>query len=189
MRFYKLCGGIALCLAIGCAGPLTVKPVELLDEHTGITVSALEKPIELVETGESQIGSRVGFAYLGPIEWNRMGNFSYGLWIHVAPGADRQAADIHEPAVVTLVLDDGALVLTPIKDPPNLGLEAYQPAAAWGQTAYFDLTVELLKRMAASSRLDLDIRGVDGAMVSFKPSRDTRAALVEYLRSRRLTGD
>jgi hypothetical protein len=189
MRYYKLCGGIALCLAIGCTGPASIKPVELLDERTGITVSALEKPIELVETGELEIGARVSFAYLGPIEWNRMGNFSYGLWIHVAPGTDRQAADIRGNAVVTLILDDGAPVLTPIKDPPNLGLEAYRPAASWGQTAYFDLTVELLKRMAASSRLDLDIRGADGALVSFKPSRDSRAALGDYLRSRRLTGD
>src|ERR1700738_1714256 len=41
--FFSLCG-----LGAGCASPSATKPVELLDERTGMTVAALEEPIELV---------------------------------------------------------------------------------------------------------------------------------------------
>jgi len=97
-------------------------------------------------------------------------------------------ADIRAPASLTLVLDGGPQVLQPIDAPP-LGQGAYQPVASWGQTAYFELTVQMLKLMAASEKLQLDVRAADGSSVSFVPSVDTRPALSDYLRARGITDD
>ena len=80
-----------------------------------------------------------------------MGNCRYGLWIHLAPGNDWRFDDIRSPRAVTLTLDDGALVLSAI-DAPTLAHGPYQPVASWGQTAYFDLNVPMLQRMASSAR-------------------------------------
>jgi len=138
--------------------------------------------------GARLFGKRPSFAYLGPIEWDRSGSLVYGLWIHIAPGNDRPMADIRSAAALTLILDDGPQVLVPM-DAPQLGQGAYQPIASWGQTGYFELTVEMLKLMAASQKLQLDVRAWDGSIVSFVPSGDTRTTLSDYLRARGITAD
>jgi hypothetical protein len=108
--------------------------------------------------------------------------------VHIAPGTDHPIADIHSNAALTIVLDNGTRVLTPI-DAPQLGRGAYQPVASWGQTAYFELTVEMLKQMAASEKLELNVRAADDSVVTFVASGDTRETLTDYMHSRGITGD
>ena len=181
---------LLLGLAAGCTSQSSVKPVEALDERTGVTLGALKKPIELVPGTQNAVvaRTRATFAYLGPVEWNRSGNLTYGLWIHIAPGNDRALGDILGAAAPTLVLDDGSVTLTPTTA-PSLGRSAYKQVVSWGQTAYFDLTVETLRRMAASRKLELDIGAVDGSRMSFSPTVDTHEVLTQYLRDRGLTGN
>jgi hypothetical protein len=182
---------LLLGLAAGCASPSSTKPVEVLDERTGETLGALKESIELVPSVQHvalTAGKRTSFAYLGPIEWNRMGTITYGLWVHIAPGNDRAPADIRAPSAIELVLDDGPMSLSPI-EAPKLGHDPYRRVVSWGQTAYFDLTPEALKRMAASRKLELTVGVADGSTLSFYPSRDTRAALTEYIRARGITDD
>jgi hypothetical protein len=185
------CAAVVLGFLVGCAGQSSIKPAEVLDERTGVTVGALQKPIELVESSQNSAlanGKRTSFAYLGPIEWDRMGEITYGLWIHVAPGNDAQVGDIRAHGAVTLSLDDGPLVLSPM-DPPKAGHGPYQPIASWGQTGYFKLTVEMLKRMAASEKLALDFRAVDDSTVNFLPSHETRTTLTQFVHARGVTDD
>jgi hypothetical protein len=181
-----------LGIMAGCASSPSTKPVEYLDDRTAMTVGALKKPIELLPSGPRvgvfQFGKRPSFAYLGPIEWDRSGSLVYGLWIHIAPGNERPMADIRAPSTLTLMLDDGPVVLTAI-DAPQLGQGAYQPVASWGQTGYFGLTVEMLKRMAASKKLELDVRNADDSIVIFVPTEDTSTTLTQYLHARGITGD
>jgi hypothetical protein len=178
-------------LMAGCAGQSSIKPVEVLDERTAVTFGALKQPIELLPNAQDAVlilRKRATFAYLGPVEWNRSGALSYGLWIHIAPGNDRQPGDIHASAAATLILDDGPLGLS-LMEAPKLGREPYRPVASWGQTAYFGLDVGTLGRMAASSKLELDVRAADGSTLAFSPTVDTRAVLKQYLKDRGITGD
>ena len=180
-------------LAGGCAVQSSTKSVEYLDERTATTVGALKDPIEFTPSVSAGtvyrvLGKRVSFAYLGPVEWDKAGAYEYGLWVHVAPGIEWTAADIRSPSAVTVVLDDDSVALVPM-DAPQLGRGAYQPVATWGQTGYFEFSVKLLQRMAASQKLNLDVRGADGSTVTFDPSGDTRAVLGDFLRARSLTGD
>ena len=191
---------IAVVLAIvqlsACSTPSSIKPVEYMDDRTAMTVASLKEPIELVPSLRqaggmrviASLGKRLSFAYLGPVEWDRSGSFVYGLWVHIAPGTDRPIADIRSNAALTIVLDNGTRVLTPI-DAPQVGRGAYQPVASWGQTAYFELTVEMLKQMAASQKLELNVRAADDSMVNFVASGDTRGTLSQYLHSRGITDD
>jgi hypothetical protein len=185
---------LVLLLSLGaCQTPFTTKPVEFLDEATAMTVGSLKEPIELVpdvQTGAAArlIGKHISFAYLGPVEWDRSGEFEYGLWVHIAPGSGQQMADIRAPSAVTLQLDDGSLVLTPM-DAPQLGHAAYQPVASWGQTAYFELTVATLKRMAASEKLSLSVLNPDGGQSAYFSATDTRSILKDFMKARGITAD
>lgn len=172
----------------GCAGPTAREPIENLDERTGMTIATLQAPIEFVETGVLNVGKRSSFAYLGPVEWDRMGEIRYGLWIHVAPGNDRAVGDITSPAAVSLSLDDAVVPLS-ILEAPRLGLEAYASAVPWGQTAYFALSADLLKRLAAAERLTLHFRGLDAQRVDFEPIRASLPVLAAFARSRGLIVD
>lgn len=188
-----LCSNLLLLAA--CSTHSAIKPVEYLDDRTAMTVGSLQKPIELVPSLRqgsvhvlTSLGKRSSFAYLGPVEWDRSGSIVYGLWVHIAPGSDRPIADIRSNAAVSIVLDHGTQALTPI-DAPQLGRGAYQPVASWGQTAYFELTVEMLRQMAASEKLQLDVRASDDSIVNFAASGDTRETLNDYLHSRGITDD
>ena len=75
------------------------------------------------------------------------------------------------------------------RDDPKLGVEPYPAAAPWGQTSYFTLSIELLKRLATADRLRLQVRGVDGQSVEFESVRATRPMLAEFARSRGITID
>jgi hypothetical protein len=192
MRWPLFQTAVLLGCLVGCAGQSSIKPAEVLDERTGMTVGALQEPIELVESSQNAAVAnekRTSFAYLGPVEWDRMGEITYGLWVHVAPGNDRQVADIRTRGAVTLNLDDGPLVLSPMEDTPKAGHGPYRPMVSWGQTMYFVLNVEMLKRMAASQKLSLSFRATDDSTVSFLPSHDTRTTLTQFARARGLTGD
>jgi hypothetical protein len=178
-------------LMAGCSIQSSVKPVEVLDERTGLTLASLEQPIELLPTAQSaalSFGKRTTFTYLGPVEWNRMGTIGYGLWVHIAPGNESPAGDIHAPGAVTLVLDEGPLSLSVI-EMPTLGHDPYPPVVAWGQTAYFELTVDTLKKMAASQKMELDVRAADDSTLKFFASHDTRPALAAYVHDRGITDD
>jgi len=182
---------LLLGLNLGCAGHSSVKSVERLDARTGATVAVLKEPIELLPSAAyaAQVTQkRLSFAYLGPVEWNRSGALSYGLWIHIAPGNDAQPGDIHAAAAVTLMLDDGPLALSRM-EAPMLGRDPYQPVASWGQTAYFGLDVPSLGRLAASRKLELEVPTKDGSIMSFYPTADARPALTQYVKARGITRD
>ncbi|HEY0800810.1 MAG TPA: hypothetical protein VGD54_08200 [Steroidobacteraceae bacterium] len=183
-------------LMSACSTTSSLQPVEYLDDRTALTVGSLKEPIELVpplgqgglQAAFGSLSKKVSFAYLGPVEWDRSGTIVYGLWVHLAPANNRPIADIRSPAALTLILDGGARVLKPM-DAPQLGRGPYQAVASWGQTAYFELTVDMLKQMAASEKLALNVRATDDSIVNFTATGDTREMLTAYLRSRDITAD
>ena len=181
---------IAGGLLAACAGQSAIKPAEVLDERTGMTVGALQAPVEFVESAQNSAasGKRISFAYLGPVEWDRSGELTYALWIHVAPGNDKPVGDIRSEGALTVLLDDGPSVLVP-SDAPAAGSGPYQPIASWGQTSYFTINVELLRRMAASRKLQLDFRAQDQSTVEFTPTHDTHVTLTQFLQARGITAD
>ena len=177
-------------LLSGCALS-TPQPVEILDERTGMTLGTLKEPLELMPSAQDAAlvsGKHLSFAYIGPVEWNRSGASSYGLWVHLVPGIDGQAVDIHAPGTINLVLGDGPLDLTLIQE-PRLAHAPYRQVASWGQTAYFALAPQDLRRMAASPYLKLEVRAANGARMSFSPTGDSSTVLKQYVESRGITGD
>jgi hypothetical protein len=185
MKSLLAASGLAFLLAAGCSSESSIKPAEQLDERTGMTVGSLEKPIELIQAAQfaATPDRHMSFAYLGPVEWDNMGNLTYGLWVHLAPANDFQFDDIRAPGAVRLTLDDGAVTLK-ILDAPGAGHGGpYRPVASWGQTAYFTLDVPTLKRMAASTRIELDFKA-SGAEARFTAAQDAKETLSRYVHAR-----
>ena len=176
---------LGLALLSGCASEGSIKPAETLDEQSGMTVGSLEKPLELVQSGQSALSpeSHVSFAYLGPVEWDNMGTITYGLWVHLVPAADWQFDDIKAPGSVVLALDDGVVPLK-FAEPPAATRGPYRPVASWGQTAYFKLDLDTLKRMASSRSIQLDFKAAGGTPVRFAAAPDAHETLTRFLHAR-----
>jgi hypothetical protein len=175
---------LGLALLSGCASEGSIKPAESQDERTGMTVGSLEKPLELVQSGQPAPApeAHVSFAYLGPVEWDNMGAITYGLWVHLVPANDWQFDDIKAPGTVVLALDDGARALK-LAEPPAATRGPYRPVASWGQTAYFELDLDTLKRMASSRNIQLVFKA-GGTPVRFAAAPDASESLTRFLHAR-----
>ncbi len=64
-----------------------------------MTVGALPSPMTFMERGvfaPLDTGKRPSFAYLGPVEWDRSGDYTYGFWMQVR-ARRRQAGRRYSP--------------------------------------------------------------------------------------------
>jgi hypothetical protein len=178
---------LLVCLLLGCAG--RGKSVEMLDEHTGVTMAALSRPLAFSETGIYDVlvpDKQAGMVYVGPFELDRTGDFSYVLWVQVLPGVGGHPLDdIRARGALNLEVDDGIATLSAL-DQVAVAASPYQPVASAGQTAYFAIDVALLKRMAASRTLKLNLRAGDLTMVDFVPLQNTQAALRQFMIDRHI---
>jgi hypothetical protein len=192
LRLRSIQFALIVTLLAGCASQSLVKSVEMLDERTGMTMGALLQPMAFIETGIYDLlvpDKQPSLVYIGPVEWDRSGDFSYLLWVQVAPGVGgHRLDDIRARGAVNLKLDDGSVALSAL-ELPVAASSPYRLIAPVGQTAYFPIDVALLKRMAASQRLALNMRAGDLTMVDFIPTQETRAALTQFVMDRGIAND
>jgi hypothetical protein len=192
LRLRSIQFALIVTLLAGCASQSLVKSVEMLDERTGMTMGALLQPMAFIETGIYDLlvpDKQPSLVYIGPVEWDRSGDFSYLLWVQVAPGVGgHRLDDIRTRGAVNLKLDDGSVALSAL-ELPVAASSPYRLIAPVGQTAYFPIDVALLKRMAASQRLALNMRAGDLTMVDFIPTQETRAALTQFVIDRGIAND
>jgi hypothetical protein len=183
-------GALMVMLLAGCASQPPVRSVQMLDEKTGMTLGALPEPMAFIETGLYDLlvpDKQPSILYVGPVEWDRSGNYGYLLWVQVAPGVDgHRLDDISARGAVKLQLDDGPVTLSAVEWPAG---NPYPAIAPQGQSAFFAIDIPLLKRMAASSRIALNVRAGDLTMVDFVPLQETRTALQQFMVDRDITED
>jgi hypothetical protein len=192
LRLRSVHWALIACLLAGSASLCAVKSVEVLDEVTGMTMGALLRPMAFIETGIFDLlvpDKQPSIVYIGPVEWDRSGDFSYLLWIQLAPGVGgHRRDDIRARGALSVRLDDGQVELAALEGPVAAS-SPYRPIAPVGQTAYFPINVALLRRMASSQRLALKVRAGDLTMVDFIPMQETRAALEQFINDRGLAKD
>jgi hypothetical protein len=182
----------ALLMLTACAAEGPVKSHETLDENTGMTLAALAEPMAFVETGVRDLlapDMQPSVLYVGPVEWDRSGDYSYSLWVEVAPGVDgHRIDDIRARGALTLELDDGSVVLSALQGPVK-AMSPYASIEPVGQTAYFAIDMPLLKRMAASRKIALKVRAGDLSLVDFVARQETRPELRQFMVDRGLADD
>jgi hypothetical protein len=171
----------------GCVDESSVKSVEMLDQRTGMTIAGMPQPMAFVESGLYDLlvpEKQPTVFYLGPVEWDRTGYFSYLLWVQIAPGVGgHRFDDIRAPGMIEMQLDDGPVTLTSYPAPVTAD-SPYLPIEPVGQTAYFSADVALLKRMAASQKITLRVRAADLSIVVFTARQETQAMMQQFMTDR-----
>ena len=153
---------IVTCLA-SCAGQ-EAQVANRLDAVTGVTISYSQVPMVLYRDNSGQAAHARNLVHMGPLEVNRMGEFRYYLWLGIwntlegaGPGASR---DGFESIVIfadgePLPLDITGWTAASIGASESVYLRPVSSSA----DAYFEVTVDHLRLIAAASDIRIQISG------------------------------
>lgn len=159
-------------LVIGCSstGDLTGKK---LDPLTGVTVRRASEPVVLYRDDSAYAAHARNFVYMGPVEVNRMGHYSYYLWFGIwntIRDDERMASDRDGFESVVLFVDGAPLPL----DIGGWTLESigvsepvYVKPVAGASDAYYPVTLDQI-RLIATAR-DVELRAGRGRSSTYLP--------------------
>jgi hypothetical protein len=168
------CAVLILLLAACAAGPDN-EVREQLDERTGVTVTRMKEALQFYSPLPELGLQATSFAYLGPLEVNRMGTRSTYLWLSVLPGNDAREPDptqSEKPTRLLLVVDDERFELQIAASSAveiDLGARAYPRPADWAREGYWSASPELLARLANAGSLLLEIDSGEGQLRRYEP--------------------
>jgi len=165
---------VVLALA-ACATPGSQPVVERLDPDTATTLTALNKPVELVAENLHNAGGDP-FAFFGPFETDRSGNRTQYLWVS-APGVENMKV---EPQ---LLCDGQPLTLSAVdSDLTHIGLAhpPYEKPAPWSVQWYFQLPPDTLKCLTEARKVTLQTHAQNGESDQFTVESKGLTALKSF---------
>lgn len=157
-----------LCLVAGCAAPLP-SPARL--DSSGLTVvtepdaAMFANPIRTVATGARD------YAYLGPVEINRMGNRRYYFWVGLASTIDQDYVQRELPDADTLVLIvNGEPMLLPLSEwTTDLDVPPYESSAPVYAVFSADTSISQIQRIANAEFVELYLVAGDALDARYLP--------------------
>lgn len=156
-----------ILLVTGCASrePLN----SWFDTDTALTYAAMHEPLVVARPVNRVTVAGRDYAYLGPIDINRMGRRDHYLWIGMASTVDRALLDEAQPQAVNLVLivDDVPMDF-PLR-PWNPGLEAlpYPVSTPVYESFVARASLDQIDRIAAAESVSVQFALHDGRAASY----------------------
>ena len=95
---------VALVAGVMLSGCVSNSPLSTRLDSFGVTVVTLDDPIVLARPVPQLAAAARDYAYLGPVEMNRMGDRDYYLWVGLASTIDRKLINVAPADVQTLTL-------------------------------------------------------------------------------------
>jgi len=151
-------------LAAACASGPRGATRDFLDTETGVTVTSSRAPIVLYRDNPSRAAYARNVVHMGPIEVNRSGSYRYFLWLGI--WTTDQAPDLlsqRDGFESVVILVDGEPLSLDIAGwtPAAIGASApaYLKPVASAADAYYPVTVDQIRFMAAAGELGLRTTG------------------------------
>ncbi len=168
----KLTGSFVLAaLLAGCgsSGPLVA---EQLDPVTGVTVTHATAPLVLYRDNSAIAAHARDFVYVGPVEVNRMGSYSYylwlGIWSTIQDDNDFEQRDGFESVVI---FADGEPLRLELKgwssDSIGVSTSIYPPPTASAANAYYPVTLDQIRLISQARDVRLHTSG--NGTATFEP--------------------
>jgi hypothetical protein len=184
---FRIACALMVALLTACAATPDNEVREHLDERTGVTVTRMKQALQFYSPIPELGLQATRFAYLGPLEVNRMGARTTYLWLSVLPGSSseaQQAAGAGSPAKLALVVDGERFepeIAATSADQIDLGKRAYPRPAEWAHEGYWTTSPELLARLGTVSNLTLEIDSGDGQLRRYEPWKADLDTLREFV--------
>ena len=133
-------------------------------DRNGLTVVTLDEPIVLARPVRQLAAAARDYAYLGPVEINRMGNRDYYLWVGLASTIDRQLIGVSPAQVQELaVLVDGRPMLLPLVNwATDLEQSPYDTAVPLYATFAAHASLDQIRRIATAKSVEVHLVSASG---------------------------
>lgn len=166
-------------LLVGCTTPTS--SVSRLDS-SGLTVVTLTDAVEFVRPVRTLASGARDYAYVGPIQINRMGDRQYYLWIALASTVDRDLIGLAPmDAVELLLVVDGSPMMLPLTEwDTNLDIPPYDPAAPIYRTLAAHTSLDQIRRIAKADSVEIQFIVDADNSARYQRWRGTWAALNEF---------
>ena len=143
----------------GCVSTSTLVE-ERLDIGTGVTVTHATAPIVLYRDNSSYAAHARDYVYLGPVEINRMGEYSYflwlGIWSTISDAERSYQRDGFES--ITLFADGEPLQLELVGwtlESIGVSEPVYVKPVASAADAYYRVTIDQIRLIANAREIEL----------------------------------
>ena len=149
-----LCMTFCIVLLTGCA--TQTSSTSRLDS-SGLTVVTLADAIVFVRPVRTLAAGARDYAYIRPIEINRMGIRQYYLWIALASTVDRDLAGLvpMDAVAIALVVDENPMVLPLRKWDTTLDIPPYDSTAPVYATLAAHTSLDQIHRIASANEVEL----------------------------------
>lgn len=145
---------ILLALISACA---TEAPYASRLDSSGLTVSTLSEAIILARPVRTLAAGARDYAYIGPVEINRMGHRDYFLWIGLASTVDRELAGLvpANPVALILIVDEKPMILPLSAWDTRLDVSPYVGTAPVYAKLSAQTSLDQIHRIAAAQSVEL----------------------------------
>lgn len=157
---------VRACLASVLVGCGADSPERSRLDSSGLTVVTNNAAIMLARPVRTLAAGARDFAYIGPVQINRMGRRDYFFWIGLASTVDRDLVGL-EPAnavALAIVVDDEPMILSLSEWDTSLDQPPYQSTVPVYATLMAPTSLDQIHRIAAAESIDIHlIAGADSA--------------------------
>ena len=146
-------------LCAGCVSTSTLVE-EKLDMSTGVTVTHATAPIVLYHDNSSYAAHARDYVYLGPVEINRMGDYSYYLWLGIWSTISDAERSFQRDGFesVTVYADGEPLQLELVGwtlESIGVSEPVYVKPVASAADAYYRVTIDQIRLIADAREIEL----------------------------------
>ena len=145
-------------------------PVATRLDSSGLTIVTLHQAVMLARPVPQIAVAARDYAYIGPVEINRMGHRDHYLWVGLASTVDRRFADASpEDADSLALLVDGQPMVLALSD-WNVTLDQlpYSATVPLYATLSGHASLDQIERIAAANFIDVHVVTRDGKSVKYE---------------------
>ncbi len=176
---------LLILLSLGLASCSSTGPLvkESFDPGNGATVLRATKPLVLYRDNSAYAAFARDFVYLGPIEVNSMGSYDYYLWLGVwSTMRDSFRTDARDGFDTVVLLADGQPIPLEFSgwtlDTIGVTRPVYVKPVAGAADAYYKVTIDQIRLIAASRQIDLRIGRAGAVSYGLWDQQDTAFASI-----------
>jgi hypothetical protein len=176
-------GWALLAILGGYAQAASNDPIEYVDDQTGATVTAVNRPLIFEHKRSEGINGPRDYVTLAAVAVDRSGKYSYLLLAYFwAVGVADQPAEPATCRPLALQLPDGRIDLTPSSSPheAGVGVAVHKPPFGAKEPCVYDTDLAGLKRIAGSPHPVLYSEG-QGVSTQYDLFEDRLSALKQLV--------
>ena len=152
---------LAALINTGCVSTSTLVE-EKLDLGTGVTVTHSTAPIVLYHDNSAYAAHARDYVYLGPVEINRMGEYSYYLWLGIWSTISDEERSYQRDGFesITLYADGEPLQLELVGwtlESIGVSQPVYVKPVASAADAYYQVTIDQIRLIADAREVELHV--------------------------------